>query len=124
MKNPPTGGFFIAAKFTHQEVVGVWCTKKRRSSNRRASGNEEPADRRVFYCRKITNQEVVRVWCGNAAKFLNQEVAEVWRTRNRRSSNRRVSSNEEPADRQVFYCRKILQPGSCRGVAYKEAKVE
>jgi hypothetical protein len=48
MKNPPRGGFFIAAKFPNQEVAGVWRTKKRRSSNHRASGNEEPAERRVF----------------------------------------------------------------------------
>jgi hypothetical protein len=28
MKNPPIGGFFIAAKFTHQEVAGVWFKKE------------------------------------------------------------------------------------------------
>jgi len=53
MKNPPAGGFFIAAKFPNREVAVVRLTKKRRSSNRRFSGNEEPAGRRVFYCRKI-----------------------------------------------------------------------
>jgi hypothetical protein len=48
MKNPPRGGFFIAAKFSNPEVEKVRRTKKRRSSNHRASGNEEPAERRVF----------------------------------------------------------------------------
>jgi hypothetical protein len=38
MKNPPSGGFFIAAKFPNQEVG---CVKKPRSSNRRVSGNKK-----------------------------------------------------------------------------------
>jgi hypothetical protein len=41
MKNPPSGGFFIAAKFPNQEVRGKWPAKKRRSSNRRVISNEK-----------------------------------------------------------------------------------
>jgi hypothetical protein len=69
MKNPPTGGFFIAAKSSIKKLPGCGLRKKRRSSNHRASGNEEPADRRVFYCRKIFNQEVAGVWFKKEAKI-------------------------------------------------------
>jgi hypothetical protein len=48
MKNPPRGGFFIAAKFPNRDVERGWRTKKPRSSNHRASGNEEPAERWGF----------------------------------------------------------------------------
>jgi hypothetical protein len=76
MKNPPTGGFFIAAKFPNQEVRGKWPAKKRRSSNHRASGNEEPADRRVFIAREFpTTNKKARHQTGFFVLWLEYQAA-------------------------------------------------
>ncbi|MFZ9196669.1 MAG: hypothetical protein ACO22Q_14810, partial [Burkholderiales bacterium] len=41
MKNPPAGGFFIAAKFLNREVAVVRLTRKQRSSNCRVRSNKK-----------------------------------------------------------------------------------
>jgi len=87
MKNPPPGGFFIAAKFSNQEVSGRGVQRSQDQVIAAPAAMKNPPPGGFFI----------------AAKFPNQEVAGVWRTKKPRSSDCRISVNKKARHRTGFF---------------------